>query len=263
MYSDGDTPKGWVSPFGHPRINACSQLPAAFRSVPRPSSPPGAKASTECPSHARYHTPSRTPTDHTMHRNHPQPHAMLISHQTPAPADHPPARGQVIAPGTMSRHSHTQQLITSSPSEPHRTPSASPSLPLDSDPGQTYADTGGISEAVRTPRLARPETHQNLIHPDKEQRHRTTHAEPLQTHHQPISDIRDTNARPRRDTISAVSHAETDGDDRIRTDDPLLAKQVLSQLSYAPERVMPTAHRTDQTAHANRAMPASPSPTDP
>jgi len=55
MYSDGDTPKGWVAPFGYPRINACSRLPVAFRSVPRPSSPPGAKASTECPSHAREH----------------------------------------------------------------------------------------------------------------------------------------------------------------------------------------------------------------
>jgi hypothetical protein len=47
-------PRGWVAPFGHPRINACSRLPVAFRSVPRPSSPPGAKASTECPSHTRY-----------------------------------------------------------------------------------------------------------------------------------------------------------------------------------------------------------------
>jgi hypothetical protein len=40
--------KRWVSPFGHPRITACSQLPVAFRSVPRPSSPPNAKASTKC-----------------------------------------------------------------------------------------------------------------------------------------------------------------------------------------------------------------------
>ncbi len=43
------------SPFGYPRINACSRLPMAFRSVPRPSSPPGAKASTECPYRARDH----------------------------------------------------------------------------------------------------------------------------------------------------------------------------------------------------------------
>ena len=38
-----------VSPFGHLRINACSQLPGAFRRLPRPSSAPGAKASTPCP----------------------------------------------------------------------------------------------------------------------------------------------------------------------------------------------------------------------
>ena len=38
----------WVSPFGYPRINAYSQLPTAFRSVLRPSSPLIAKASTKC-----------------------------------------------------------------------------------------------------------------------------------------------------------------------------------------------------------------------
>ena len=40
-----------VAPFGNLRINGCSRLPAAFRSVPRPSSPLGAKASTKCSSH--------------------------------------------------------------------------------------------------------------------------------------------------------------------------------------------------------------------
>ena len=35
-----------VSPFGHPWITACSQLPRAFRRLPRPSSAPDAKAST-------------------------------------------------------------------------------------------------------------------------------------------------------------------------------------------------------------------------
>ena len=39
----------WVSPFGDPRINAYSQLPTAFRSVSRPSSPLIAKAFTKCP----------------------------------------------------------------------------------------------------------------------------------------------------------------------------------------------------------------------
>ena len=39
----------WVSPFGNPRIKACLQLPEAYRSLPRPSSPPDAKASAKCP----------------------------------------------------------------------------------------------------------------------------------------------------------------------------------------------------------------------
>lgn len=41
--------RGWVAPFGNPGITACSRLPRACRSVPRPSSPLGAKASTRCP----------------------------------------------------------------------------------------------------------------------------------------------------------------------------------------------------------------------
>ena len=39
----------WVSPFGNSRIKACSRLPMTYRSVPRPSSPLSAKASTEYP----------------------------------------------------------------------------------------------------------------------------------------------------------------------------------------------------------------------
>jgi hypothetical protein len=60
-------PCGWVSPFGCPRINACSRLPVAFRSVPRPSSPPGAKASTECPSFTyNLNSPSPSPTTYVF-----------------------------------------------------------------------------------------------------------------------------------------------------------------------------------------------------
>jgi hypothetical protein len=39
----------WVSPFGYSRIKACTRLPETFRSVPRPSSAFGAKASTVSP----------------------------------------------------------------------------------------------------------------------------------------------------------------------------------------------------------------------
>ena len=46
---------GWVAPFGHPGITDRSHLPRAFRSVPRPSSPLSAKASTRCPCFALDH----------------------------------------------------------------------------------------------------------------------------------------------------------------------------------------------------------------
>ena len=59
-------PCGWVAPFGNPRINACSRLTVAYRSVPRPSSPPGAKASTECPSLAREHGASKCAFHHAQ-----------------------------------------------------------------------------------------------------------------------------------------------------------------------------------------------------
>jgi hypothetical protein len=52
-FTEGYRFKRWVAPFGHPRINERSPLPWAFRSVPRPSSPLGAKASTRCPSLAK------------------------------------------------------------------------------------------------------------------------------------------------------------------------------------------------------------------
>jgi hypothetical protein len=39
----------WVAPFGHPRIIGCLRLPAAFRSLPRPSSPLCAQAFTRIP----------------------------------------------------------------------------------------------------------------------------------------------------------------------------------------------------------------------
>jgi hypothetical protein len=49
---------GRVPPFGHPRINACVPLPLAFRSLPRPSSPPCAQASSTCLRPLDYKLPS-------------------------------------------------------------------------------------------------------------------------------------------------------------------------------------------------------------
>ena len=50
-----------VAPFGHLGINACVPLPRAFRSLPRPSSPPCAQASPTCLLSLDYKSPpSRT-----------------------------------------------------------------------------------------------------------------------------------------------------------------------------------------------------------
>jgi hypothetical protein len=58
----------WVSPFGDLRITGCSPLPEAFRRVPRPSSPLGAKASTKCP-YLSLENLFRSPCANTLSRN--------------------------------------------------------------------------------------------------------------------------------------------------------------------------------------------------
>ena len=46
---DNVSSRHWVVPFGNPRIKGHLHLPAAYRSLSRPSSPPRAKASAMCP----------------------------------------------------------------------------------------------------------------------------------------------------------------------------------------------------------------------
>ena len=45
-----------VVPFGDPRVNGHLRLDGAYRSLSRPSSPPGAQASTMCPSYTSCHS---------------------------------------------------------------------------------------------------------------------------------------------------------------------------------------------------------------
>ncbi len=186
MNSAGNTPKGWVAPFGYPRINACSRLPVAFRSVPRPSSPPGAKASTECPSRARS-TPPRTGTSPGTAVSHRLP---VVRKQAPRKTGHtrrtPPPQARQHGPQTRHTRQRTQP-ITSQPrrpplntdtltcqppiagaGQPHAgqiprspTPDTNPSEPAD----QPAPDIGPIHPPERRQtKAARPGTHQNLIH---------------------------------------------------------------------------------------------------
>ena len=131
MDSCDDTPKGWVAPFGHPRINACSRLSVAFRSVPRPSSPPGAKASTECPSLARDSSPD------LIRGSPPCTETILSGHQPP--------RNELRKQITLAQH-------TTVVSEHHAIAQTPYSVWSD------FVDSQWL----------RPETHQNLIHPDKD-----------------------------------------------------------------------------------------------
>ena len=211
MDSVHDTPKGWVAPFGHPRIKACSRLPMAFRSVPRPSSPPGAKASTECPSLARNTHPrtilGQSQSARGLH------HARKPSTENAPPSRHDPQvyplGSRAAAAGLASVPPHGRPLAQ------HTIRSASPSAPDHTRPEEQataqalthptdrsnapehsprrrwgamrithtthpvrHAPTQRNKPAPKrrsltattpgTSRLARPETHQNLIHTDKD-----------------------------------------------------------------------------------------------
>jgi len=143
MYSDGDTPKGWVAPFGHPGIKACSQLPRAFRSVPRPSSPPGAKASTRCPSHAQTlsrHPAGRQPNppctgtihapnsrDATHPQSHNRPIRIIYSAHTFTPLNTAaaPALSHPAIPSRRQRHALGQTPMPAQPRTPRHSPQPS------------------------------------------------------------------------------------------------------------------------------------------
>ena len=53
------------------------------------------------------------------------------------------------------------------------------------------------------------------------------------------------------------------GDERVRTDDPLLAKQVLSQLSYTPMAPRPEAPRGPSKLYSELPFPSAQLPTRP
>ena len=82
-----------VSPFGHPGLNACVPLPLAYRSLPRPSSPPCAQASSTClrsldhqvrwPSRARAHTTRNCANTISMMIRSMRRDPKITSHQVP------------------------------------------------------------------------------------------------------------------------------------------------------------------------------------
>ena len=100
----------WVAPFGDPGINDRSHLPRAFRSVPRPSSPLSAKASTRCPlfaleRHTQRQEPSRYQKSDITGQNHGC--GKLFSQKTLRDPG-----CTALRPRTVSRYGHTTRFFT-------------------------------------------------------------------------------------------------------------------------------------------------------
>jgi hypothetical protein len=188
----------WVAPFGDPGINDRSHLPRAFRSVPRPSSPLSAKASTRCP----YLRLSATPNgkDHFQisecryQRSEPSRQQTLLSEDTAGSQARPRSfakPGRTRSPATVTQLASLRLSINKCLGLPHR--------------GCTRHVRVLLTAFVLAPGAI---AFRGLLR-------------------KPLS------AR----TGGAAAHQAAErigGGDRNRTDDPLLAKQVLSQLSYTP-----------------------------
>jgi hypothetical protein len=187
-------PCGWVAPFGDPGITDRSHLPRAFRSVPRPSSPLSAKASTRCPCFALDHRIAVTGDAAPPPRTGPNP--------VPAPATAEsgglyedtslgqPQAKLCLHPACPPR-SHHNSLFTLQ-STPPRSPAA---VSLNLLRASCTRWRGKPAAPLGAARL---------------------HLPPAKTQ-----------------ALAKLSFAGGGGE-RIRTDDLLLAKQALSQLSYTP-----------------------------
>ena len=112
-------PTGRVTPFGYLRINGCLLLPAAFRSLPRPSSPDSSKASSVDP----------FSLDHISHC----PFPVSFHHITSNSLRHPKMKG-----------SHVKELLLSPRLSPRN------SLSFRASPALLYLSGG---KGIRTPDL--------------------------------------------------------------------------------------------------------------
>jgi hypothetical protein len=151
----------------------------AFRSVPRPSSPPGAKASTECPSYARDqgHGVAKLP-----HRDLPNPHP----HHAQKPSSGDSRQLPVLSRQTLSLETEHRALMAApddpcwiSSFTPHTTGSHS------SPPGSHPAANNTIVPTPLNPRrptagaLASLETALPVRHAAEQ---RTRHPPPAASH---------------------------------------------------------------------------------
>ena len=98
--------------------------------------------------------------------------------------------------------------------------------------------------------MARPETYQNLIYSNKEHapgKPGTSRQSPKASQwrsfqQSPILFLLCDETAGKRSAATPPSAGVENGGERVRTDDPLLAKQVLSQLSYTPPGKLPQSN---------------------
>jgi hypothetical protein len=145
-------------------------------------------------------------------------------------------------------HSHPSPKPKMLPHKTDHSRSAHNSRHLNMHPARWRPPRRRSNTSGQTREQARPETHQNLIHPDKDlpsdndpragasnrrrQRHRSSILNfQAQNHQCRLRSLLRDISQPTRHPNPTSDHG---GGDRTRTDDPLLAKQVLSQLSYTP-----------------------------
>jgi hypothetical protein len=204
-------PCGWVAPFGDPGITDRSHLPRAFRSVPRPSSPLSAKASTRCPYLALDHRRFPSRRNHRLRRGN--------------AAHHRRAQGQNSIPAKAGTHTQRPRMKTllsdtRTASLPHRV-SASVTSQLSLF---TLQSTPASQSELQRCSLLR----QNAGGASR--RNRVSPAGWSQPGLRPWW----LSAQPRCACRLAKRCFAGGGGERVRTDDLLLAKQALSQLSYTP-----------------------------
>ena len=184
-----------------------------------------------------------------MHRNHPQGIRTAFWKSVFSAHMRPRRLATRSIAHTIARGSNRPKPITAPLNPRHPTVGAPPGPNARTFKPQQLSRSDKSAEQRDPPPIrrpieshTRPETHQNLIHTAKEQHGRTQHecrrSNGAIPHPGRFAQTQDhtehDQPRYRPAALPSESNAQHGGDDRDRTDDPLLAKQVLSQLSYAP-----------------------------
>ena len=153
------------------------------------------------------HSHAEQPQQPTMHRHHHNAYTQQSSHALNTRPNHPSNHSSHHNPGQTPRTVQTDQYPT-------------PSAPKTANPPDTRTRIQNAPNPIHLSKTNGPSrSHETNLSPHDIQRYRI----PSQPHRSsqypyPIQN------RPQNQN----------GGERIRTDDPLLAKQVLSQLSYTP-----------------------------